>query len=317
MWKTFVPVVTGLSLLLAVPAPAKEPFVRAVVLKGILRHEQGAKTSYPEIPFEYWKVIADGKTYYLDLRGKELLELAEKLVNRPVVVTGIPDPASPTLRVTSLKADDFVKETINVEIRGRLGSWREPRIIDPWYDRWPDPGFGPHLRPCPEVGKLGPIVSWWIYLGEKYYRVDFGARKELLDLAKQLDGQSVIVTGTRVGEVIHVVSMKADEGAYQETVTVEVQGILERDFVELLDVWFKIEPPKSGGKVPLPVGWIITADGKTYTLAFGNRHELEKLAAKLVNKTVVVTGTLKDGVLTVTGLQPADANDLPVEKSAP
>jgi hypothetical protein len=239
-------------------------------------------------------VIADGKTYYLDLRGKELLERAEKLVDRPVVVTGIPDPASPTLRVTTLKADEFVKETINVEVRGILGVHRGRERPD----RWERP------KPPPDVDLLLPIDIWWIYLylPEKSYQVDFGGRNELLDLAGKLEGKSVIVTGMRVGEVIHVTSMKADEGSYRETVTVEIQGILGRRVVG----WAEIAPRG----YPVMGGWMITAEGKTYTLAFADRYE-EKIAAILVNKTVVLTGTLKDGVVTVTGLQPADPNDLP------
>jgi hypothetical protein len=307
MWKTLAPIVAGLGLLLAVPAPAAETMEpgtnaadlvpRVVALKGMLRREKGEKESLPPIPFEYWTLNAGGKTYYLHLRGKDLLERAEKLVNRPVEVAGVLDPASPTLRVTSLKADEFVKQTINVEVRGRLEGHREPRIIDPW----PDPWERPRPRPMPPV-------SWWIYLGEKSYQVDFDVCKDLLDIAKKLDGKSVIVTGTRVGEVIHATAMKADEGTYQETVTVELQGVLGRVFAEE-DVWLLCYPPIYGGKIRLPVGWEVTADGKTYTLAFGNNTGLERFAAKLVNRPVVVTGTLKDGVVTVTDLQHADPND--------
>src|SRR5262249_34846642 len=52
--------------------------------------------------------------------------------------------------------------------------------------------------------------------------------------------------------------------------------------------------PIYGGKVKHPVGWEITANRKTYTLDFSGHPELEKLASQLVNKTVVVSGTLKD-----------------------
>jgi hypothetical protein len=152
--------------------------------------------------------------------------------------------------------------------------------------------------------KPGPIVSWWICLqvirGEKCYQLNFGGRTELLDLAKELDGKGVVVTGTRVGEVIHVTAMKADEGTYRETLTVEIQGVLRRAFVES-DAWLMCYPPIYGGKVKFPAGWEITAAGKTYTLDFSSHPELEKLASRLANKTVV-TGTLKDGAVTVTRL---------------
>jgi hypothetical protein len=301
MRKTFAPIVIGFSLLLTVPAQAAEkagrgkgpdgPFVRALVLKGMLRHVKGELESRPPVPFEYWQLRAGGKTYYLDLRGKELLERGEKLVNRLVVVTGIPEPASPTLRVTSLKADEFVKETIHVEIRGKLARCLEDYRPKP-KDR------------CP-WGKPAPTVTWWIsFDGGKSYQLDFRGRRELHALAKKLDGKAVVVTGTRVGEVIHVAGLKAEASAYRETVTVEIQGVLERVFAEF-DVWLLSYPPRYGGKIKLPVGWKITAAGKTYTLDFTSHPELEKRASPLVNQTVVVTGRLKDGVVAVTGWKAA------------
>ena len=158
MWKTIAPIVAGLTLLRAAPAPATENVepgkgadnlvARTVVLKGMLRHVKGEKTREPAIPFDYWTVHADGETYYLHLRSKELLELAEQLVNRPVVVTGIPEPASPTLRVTSLKADECVKQTIHVDIRGRLEAIRESPLLY-------EPRTGPGLRPWPEESAPG------------------------------------------------------------------------------------------------------------------------------------------------------------------
>jgi hypothetical protein len=297
MWKTFAPIVAGLTLCLAALAPATEKVergksaenlvVRTVVLKGMLRHVKGEKTREPPIPFDYWTVHADAETYYLDLRGKELLELAEKLVNRPVVVTGIPEPASPTLRVIGLKADEFVQQTIHVDIRGRLEAIREsPFLLEPR----PEEKLVPRPRPWPP--EPGPIVGWRIVLGEKSYQLDFSSRGELRELAKNLDGKGVVVTGTRFGEVVHVTGMKADEGTYRETVTVEIQGMLVHRLVE--------------GHEGEGRQWEITAAGKSYTLEFGSHQGLKELASQLANKTVVVTGTLKDGVVTVTGLRSAD-----------
>src|SRR5262249_12341619 len=195
MWKTIAPIVAGLGLFLAVPAPATEKAergkiadneaVRTVVLKGMLRHVKGEKTREPPIPFDYWTVHAGGETYYLDLRGKELLERAEQLVNRPVVVTGIPEPASPTLRVTSRKADEFVKQTIHVEIRGRLEANRKTFPAEPW------PGDELVPRPRPWPTEPGPIIGWRIVFSEKSYRLDFGSHQELRNLAETLDGQGV------------------------------------------------------------------------------------------------------------------------------
>ena len=312
MWKNIAPIVAGLGLFLAVPAPATEKVepgkgadnlvARTVVLKGMLRHVKGVKTREPPIPFEYGTVHADGETYYLDLRGKELLELAEKLVNRPVVVAGIPDPASPTLRVTCLKADEFVKETIHVEIRGRLEAIRESPFLAeprPWLRPAPEEKLVPRPRPWPP--EPGLIIGWQIVIGERSYQLDFGSRGELRELAMNLDGKGVVVSGTRVGEVVHVSGMKADEGTYRETLTVEIQGMLVHRLVE--------------GHEGEGRQWEITAAGKSYTLEFGSHQGLKELASQLKNKTVVVTGTLKDGVVTVTGLRSADT-DASFERSA-
>jgi hypothetical protein len=113
MWKTLAAVLTGISLVAPVLASAAEKTdpvqgptdrtVHVMVLKGLLRHVEGEMETNPPVPFDYWELHAGGRIYYLDLRGNKLLELAERLVDRPVVVTGIPDPASPILGVNSLK----------------------------------------------------------------------------------------------------------------------------------------------------------------------------------------------------------------------
>jgi hypothetical protein len=314
MWKMFVPIVTGLGLFLTLPALAQEKSAplkcspdgsatQVLELKGVLRHVKGALTKNPPVPFEYWELHTAGKTYYLDLRGKQLLALAEKLVNRPVVVTGIPEPASPTIRVTGIKADEYVKETIQVEIRGKLGSWREPNLIkplpfpidkpDPWIKPWPP-------RPIPQ------IVTWWIYYdGGKYYELEFGGRAELLKLAKTLDGKQVVVTGTRAGQVIHVASMKVPESDCQEKVSIEIQGVLEGEFIAIDRLHQPLYPSGHVVKNRVLVGWKLTVNGKTYTLDFGGDQKLKNVASQLMNKTVIVTGTLKNGVVTVTRLLPA------------
>jgi hypothetical protein len=311
MFKTFAPAVAGLSLLLVLPAfadepsaivkcPTDAPVIRTVVVKGMLRHVTGELDKIPRVPFEYWELHAPGKTYYLDLRGKGLLDWAEKLVNRPVVVAGFPEPASPTLLVTSLQPDEFIKQTIHVEIRGRLVSIRDQRILEP-LEQEPSPAKAqpqfdadlPGWRPfLPRPRDL--VVGWRILVGDKAYDLAFDNSPELWKLAENLDGQSMFVTGTRVGDVIQVRTMKADEGSYQETVAVEIQGRLHSP----RDVEQQWAPP--------PLFWTVTAGDKTYRLAFGDNRRLEKLAASLENTTVVVTGTFQHGFVTVTGLRSSD-----------
>jgi hypothetical protein len=313
MWKTLAPMAVGLSLFLAGSTPGAEGaepgknadglVARTAVLKGVLRHVKGEMEKDPPLPYDYWELDAGWRTYYLDLRGKELLEAAERLVGRRVVATGVPERASPTLRVLSLRADDFVKETIQVEARGRLEGVRERLLI-------PEPGTYPAEEakrgPQENLQKAARIVGWRFYLGEKSYGLDFGGRRELLDLARSLDGKGVFLTGTRVGDTIHVATMKADAGAYQETVAVEIQGLLERVLLEG-EVRPLAEP--SSDWIKHLVMWQITADGKIYTLDFSRDPELLKRALRLVNKTVVLTGTLKDGVVTVAGLRSADSRN--------
>jgi hypothetical protein len=48
--------------------------------------------------------------------------------------------------------------------------------------------------------------------------------------------------------------------------------------------------------------WQVTVSGKTYTLRFDERKDVTELANKLVNKTVIVTGTLDETTVGVTGL---------------
>jgi hypothetical protein len=126
MCKTLPLLLTGISLFLAIPAPAAEKAdlgkhpggaaVRVVEIKGKLYHVKGVAESNPPKPFEYWKLLAAGKTYYLHLPSKELLGLAEKLTSRVTVVTGILVPSSATICVTGLRADEYAR----VEIKGKL-----------------------------------------------------------------------------------------------------------------------------------------------------------------------------------------------------
>jgi hypothetical protein len=133
MWQMFIAIVTGLGLLLALPARAAEKIapgrdpdskaIRIVEIAGQLHHVKGLTTSDTPIPFDYWGLLADGRTYYLDLRDKELLGLAERLEGRTVKVIGIGEPTSPTIRVTGF-------EYALVEIQGKL--CKTLRFLDLW-----------------------------------------------------------------------------------------------------------------------------------------------------------------------------------------
>jgi hypothetical protein len=310
MGKTLAPTIAGISLFLAglalAAAPAGSangPVLQTVQFKGTLRLEEGVLTREPPIPFEHWKLSADGKTYYLDLQSKELLARAKKLVGLKVVVTGTLEPASPTIRVTSLKADEYVQETVNVEIRGRLADQRDWFDFEPYTKpAYPDEYFKPYPRPRHPHPGVPFITGWTITFNKKSYVLDFGDRRELLDLASKLDGRSVIVTGTRSGEVVHVTGLKADESDYaKEKVAVEIQG-------QLGCAWAKlgIDGDPASISPTLVRAWILV-NGKSYDLVLGDNPDLIRLAAKLGGQAVMVTGTLKDGRILVTGLKAAAA----------
>src|SRR5262249_5167783 len=115
-------------------------------------------------------------------------------------------------------------------------------------------------------------------------------------LARKLDGQGVFVTGTRVGDVIHVSGMKADEGAYRETRSVEIRGELSRDIL-----LYRHGPLD---KRPVTV-WYVAVNGTKYRLDFRVNRVPQGDLDKLEHRTVVVTGTLRDDVVTVDGLRAA------------
>jgi hypothetical protein len=128
-------------------------------------------------------IYANGQTYWLDIANKQHLELAQRLGDQNVIVTGEleqPNNGKDLLvKVTDLKADEseYVKQTVKVELSGTL-TWYDPNIIAA-IDR-------PHFLPR----------TWTVIVDGKNYDLDFGDRVELLELARKLDGKTVIVTGT-------------------------------------------------------------------------------------------------------------------------
>jgi hypothetical protein len=168
---------------------------------------------------------------------------------------------------------DYVKKTVRVEIQGKL-SHLQMAVTEP---RFPKP---------PAVYDF-----WQISAGGKTYRLDFGAGKDLLDLANKLESQTVIATGTLDGTVVHLTGLKADEGSVKETTEVEVRGRLQ----SLLT--------RCG---PGSRAWQVVVDGKTYSLDFAT-PELRKLAETLDGEAVVLSGTQNnDAVISVKTLTAAD-----------
>jgi hypothetical protein len=165
---------------------------------------------------------------------------------------------------------DYLKKTVHVEIKGKLSHVQLDMVVP--------------------VEPRHPFDFWQIIAGGKTYRLDFLGGKHFFDLANKLEGKAVIVTGTLDGGVVRLSEMKADEDYVKWTTAVEVRGRLQ--------------------SVPLRCGpgskaWSVVVDGKTYSLDFAT-PELQKLAEPLDGKTAVITGDLKNDVITVKTLNAAE-----------
>jgi hypothetical protein len=148
--------------------------------------------------FRVWEISVGGKTWTLDFGPSPELSLkAGLLEGQTVVLEGTVE--GDAVRVTSLKeaqGDAFVKETVDVEIKGRLqGMWLElARTTD--------------LR-NPE--RHPPVVIWTVTAEGQSFTLDFGTAADVRKLAETFDGRMVVLTGTlRDGNVI-VKTLKVDE----------------------------------------------------------------------------------------------------------
>jgi hypothetical protein len=287
MWQIFAPMVVGIGLLLALPAGAEEnagsgkdpegKAIRVVEIAGRLHHVKGEITSDPPIPFDYWGLLAGGKTYSLDLHDKELLGLAERLEGRTVEVIGILAPSSRTIRVTGF-------HYALVEIRGKLSMTfdvRPPRYHPDAFER-----SAPRQLAFPSVPPPGKdifrdyIDAWTITVDAKRYQLTFDS-KDLRELASKLNGKPVVVTGTPREYAIHVTGLKAEASATTtEKVTTEVQGQIKRLKIDnLRGDYYEC--------------WGLTVNGVTYELDFGGLEDLARLTKDLGGKVVAVTGVLE------------------------
>jgi hypothetical protein len=273
MWKTIALLLGGINLLLAMPAPAEQAQAvkyagdsRVVQVKGELYHVRGDAKSDPAMPFEYWELLADGKTFYLVLRGDELLATAGQLVGQTVVATGVLATSSPSIRVTSLQADAY----INVEIRGRLGL--RVRELPNWLD--------PELYQKADILARRCRDEWTVTADGKIYPLAFDD-PALLKQAEKLNSKAVIVTGTPSDFALHVKSLIADESdCPKEKIITEGKGQVKHMI---------------GGN-PLREAyecWGLTINGQTYELDFGGLKDVADLAKDLDGKVVVLTGVLE------------------------
>jgi hypothetical protein len=302
MWKTMV-LMVGLVGCLTLSAHGAEPLadqngdkgklgisVSLVTREGKLTQEdpwKGAK-EYGE-----WGGLGlqSGDHWYgLDFgANEELLKQMEKLNVKKARVTGlltkrtlkgmIPHTID-VLVVTELQPVEAIQKTVQVEIKGQLRSqFRCPMCI------------------TNRVNGVRDYLSYWeVVVNETTYELYVGDNKDLRDLAEKLTGQTVIVTGTREGEVVHVKSLKADEDFVKKTVHVEVKGLLKRRLRQCVGTLYSL-----------------TAGKDYFGIEFAST-ELQKQAEQLNGTTVIVTGTLAEDavlgkVITVTALK-ADAGSI-------
>jgi hypothetical protein len=131
VWKTATPLVLGVVLLSGLSAPAADrtpPWAEGdwcgtpvpVTLRGRLTRSLEILDKKVHRPGEIdlgfrlvWRITSGGKTYKLDFRGdKNLMDLAERLQGKNVILTGTRLPRSGSVRVTGLRADRPVPPVI-------------------------------------------------------------------------------------------------------------------------------------------------------------------------------------------------------------
>jgi hypothetical protein len=209
-----------------------------------------------------------------------LLAVLVCLVGSAVFACGpaVEPPQAPTDGPWLLK--DYVKKTITLDANGKLTvAYR--RCLGP-------------------DGK--PLVVVSLTAGGKTYHLDFALTKNLLETAKQLDGQTAHVVGTLDGSILHVTKLEAGSGdTVKETVGVEMRGTLR------IEPWtIPLCPVPHGSKAwrffhKVEVG----IDGQVYALDLGDRDDLWQAAEQANGGAVVVTGTLQDGRVLVSSISPA------------
>lgn len=217
MWKMFAIVTAGLVMLSSAAVGAADTplpdfkggrrLPRDYVRKTIVVEIQGKLVviyppcGTPPLTDPMVQVTVNGKTYWLDFSSyRELLDKAEKLNGKAVAVKG--SLQGDTVTVTALKGvektEEFIKETVQVEIQGKL----DEIVPDV---KFPMPGIDDGLLLPPWL-----IPSWTITVNGQQYTLDFDGNKELLKTARLLKGQRVVLTGTL--EPVFELKLAIDDG---------------------------------------------------------------------------------------------------------
>jgi hypothetical protein len=248
--------------------------IKGKLIRGA-RYQRGwignARGQWPYYVYA-WSVRAGKDTFHLDLDGPMMLDwTAEGLDGQRVIVTGT--LVGDRVKVASLKADrDGVQKKTLIEVKGKLCEQETVVQFNKAYPK--DLDFARRSK------------VWVVEAEGKTYVLDF-SRGMPLSLA-QLRDRTVVVTGElNIDEGafplyrtrIVVTGLKADtSGAIRQTVNAKVRGRLCQD--------------QNGA-------WKVAVGGTLYTLDFGSSKELYRRAGMNRGATVVIEGTLKDGVIQV------------------
>jgi hypothetical protein len=241
-------------------------------------------------------VWANGREFQLDLRDTDLdlWEVEKQYRGQTVLVTGTLEDNK--VRVKAVKADgEYILKTVTVEIKGKLQCllvhWQTGEFHSA-HDNWDAP------QSRSERKILGIVIDGKVYRLQGDPKVPPPSANWFEDANSKLCGRTVTVTGTLVGETVTVGSIKAvDTPSIQETVIVEIKGTLS--CIEVAPAIYPC-PEHMISRM-----WTIHAEGKSYSVNFGSNKKLEDQARQLQSGKVVIRGTLKDGVVTVTSLEKA------------
>jgi hypothetical protein len=251
-----------------------------VEIRGTLHWNKGLRCLSPEFEVLAGGVCREAAWFELDFGANpQLRTLARSLDGQTVIVRGVrqgPGILGESILVTSLKTDDitYVRETVTVEITGRLRQQRELLWLGPRPMDCQPENFLRRIRPVYRISAVG-----------KTYELDVSARPELQQVLPSLCDRSVIVTGTLDGEVVRVTSLKADPEE------VLLHGTLRRQ-------------PGEGKSNPPVIVWEVVADGKVYPVEFVT-EEMKAQALRLAGQPVVIHGTRKGSAVLVTELRSA------------
>jgi hypothetical protein len=316
MWKKLV-LCAGLLACLGLPAfaPAAEAADVAkktipVELKGKLQRLDVRLEPADRNPFSVvWQLLVDGQAYDLDFDNKhDLWVLAEKNVGQTVRVKGTWDGAA--LHVASMTADpEYVKKTVKVEVKGRLGM-----VCPPIYETPVRPvAYETPVRPAAEREPYDFLPpAWQLYVNDTAYALVFDDNS-LAARANELVGRTVTVTGVQADDGIQVATLKADDEYLKVTQTdIEIKGKLRY----VLTMWDTGKVVMVCDRLPEAFAkcWIVNygfeIDGQVYVLDFHGDKWLQKNAGRYLGHTVTAAGTLSGDRVKVDRLECDDLGAL-------